>query len=906
MVEKPIGENHMGQERSADGTPHQRGRLKVFLSYAPGVGKTVAMLEDAYQRQQAGVDVVVGLLEGGDERQTGWLARQQELLQAFETVPTRLASPGSTLDAILRRRPQLVLIDQLARTNPPGLRHEKRYLEVEELLAAGIDVLTTLNVYQIESQTDAVAYLTGATVQDTVPDHLLDEAEQVEMVDLPPQELLDRYQAGQVSIVPRMESLMEKLFQPSSLFALRELALRYVARRSNSLMRSYLVGRGLADTEPASPHLLVCITPKPNSSRLVRAGRRMADETRADWTVVFVETPDLLELSPEEQATLSQHFRLAEMLGAQVETLTGRSVADTLYEYTRTNHIQKVMVGRPTHKNWTYPFRLSLADRLQRLEPILSVYMVGDDHTPRRFRVPSFWQGVTPLQIAASLGLVLVPTVLGLLLTPGIISRSANLIMLYLLSVVIASVYLGLFPSVLTTVLSALVFDFLFIPPRFTAFNFAPEYAITFASLLVVSSLISSLVSRERALTRAAQRRADQVTRLYELSHSLARAVDMPAILETVVQHVRNTFDREVVIWLAEQDGLVFSASSSGHTLDASERTAAEWAFQQGRPAGAQTGTFSYAAFRYLPLQTSKEVVGVLGVRFGGSGDALHPEQERLLSTFVTKAATSIERGLLAEQASQAEILRATEKLQSALLNSISHDLRTPLASITGVLSSLRLEDDFIDADTRRELVETAYGEAERLNRLVGNLLDMSRLESGMLKIALQPCDVQDVVGSALNSLGARLDSHPVDVNLPSDLPLVPMDYVLIAQVLINLLENAVKYSPEGQPIEVCAQVLNRNSVQIEISDHGPGIPPEEIDRIFEKFYRVKRFENVIGTGLGLSICKGVVEVHGGKIWAENRPEGGVRFLFTLPLIPTPLGLREPVALSDGEHGYNE
>jgi two-component system sensor histidine kinase KdpD len=380
----------------------------------------------------------------------------------------------------------------------------------------------------------------------------------------------------------------------------------------------------------------------------------------------------------------------------------------------------------------------------------------------------------------------------------------------------------------------------------------------------------------------------------------------MPGILATIVQHVSRTFDREVVIWLAESGDLVFSASSSGHTLDASERTAAEWAFQQGRPAGVQTGTFSYTSFRYLPLQTSKEVVGVLGIGFSGPGDELHPEKERLLSTFVTNAATSIERGLLAEQASQAEILRATEKLQSALLNSISHDLRTPLASITGVLSSLHLEDDFIDGETRRELVETAYGEAERLNRLVGNLLDMSRLESGMLKIALQPCDVQDVVGSALNSLGARLDTHPIEVNLPPELPLVPMDYVLVAQVLINLLENAVKYSPEDQPIEICARLLNRELVQIEISDHGPGIPLEEINRIFEKFYRVKRFENVIGTGLGLSICKGIVEVHGGNIWAENRPEGGVRFLFTLPLIPAPLGMREPVALSDGEHGHNE
>lgn len=905
MLSKAAGANDMGDERSVGETTRKRGRLKVFLGYAPGVGKTLAMLEDADRHRQEGYDVVVGRLGGPVESAAAANPREEQLLAHFETVPGQPSAASAALDAVLQRRPQLVLIDQLARKNPPGLRHEARYLEVEELLAAGIDVYTTLNVYQIESQVDAVAYLTGATVQDSVPDVLLDSADQVAMVDMPPQELLERFKGGQVAVQPDASQLMQHFFQPSSLFALRELALRYVARRSNSLMRSYLAGRGLADTEPASPRLLVCITPEASSSRLVRAGRRLADETRADWTVVFVETPDLLELSPEEQVTLSQHFRLAEMLGAQVETLTGRSVADTLYDYVRAHHIQRMMVGRSSRLKWANPFRQSLADRLQRLEPTLSVYVVGDDTTPRRFRVRPFWQGVTTLQIAASLLLVLIPTVLGLLLSPAIISRSANLIMLYLLSIVIASGFLGPVPAMLTTVLSVLVFDFLFIPPLFALFQFAPEYTITFASLVLVSGIISSLVSREQALTRAAQRRAEQVTRLYELSHSLVQAVDMPEILDTIVQHVSRTFDREVVIWLAENKTLVFSASSTGHTLDSSERTAAEWAYQQGRPAGAQTGTFSYTAFRYLPLHTSKEVVGVLGIRFSGPGDVLHPEQERLLSTFVSKAAASIERGLLAEEASQAEILRATEKLQSALLNSISHDLRTPLASITGVLSTLRLEDDFMDAETRRELVETAYGEAERLNRLVGNLLDMSRLESGMLKISLQPCDVQDVVGSALNSLGARLDSHPVEVNIPADLPLVPMDYVLIAQVMINLLENAVKYSPEGQPITVGAHVAG-SAVQIEISDRGPGIPPDEIERIFEKFYRVKRFENVIGTGLGLSICKGIVEVHGGRIWAENRPEGGVCFAFVLPLIPTPLGVREPVALSDGDNGYNE
>jgi len=526
----------------------------------------------------------------------------------------------------------------------------------------------------------------------------------------------------------------------------------------------------------------------------------------------------------------------------------------------------------------------TLAEQLLREDPTMSVYVVGNDFTPRPFQVPQFWNWFSRWQILGSFLLTVIPTALGLLLTPTVISRSANLIMLYLLAVVIASIFLGLVPALLTAVLSVLAFNFFFVPPFFNMFGFAPENSITFISLLVVSIIISTLVSRERSLANSSQRRAEQVTQLYELSRDLASAVDMPDILNTIIQHVQKTFDRETVILLPENGELILSASSAGNKLDSSELTAAEWAFQQGRPAGYNTGTFSYASFRYFPLETSRGIIGVMGVRLAGEFQDLNLEKVRQLGAYVTKAASAIERALFAEQASQAEILRATEKLQSALLNSISHDLRTPLASITGVLETLRIGDGtFIDAETRRELVETAYGESERLNRLVGNLLDMTRLESGSIKISPQPCDMQDLVGSALNTLRSRLEGHPVNVQIPTDLPMVPADFVLVNQVLINLLENAAKYSPETGPITIRAW-KNGDSLQMDIEDNGPGIPEEDLKRIFEKFYRVKRFENVVGTGLGLSICKGIVEVHGGKIWAENRPIGGLKIAFTLPL----------------------
>jgi two-component system sensor histidine kinase KdpD len=872
----------------------KRGKLKIFLSYAPGTGKTLAMLEDGYRRLISGGDVVIGFVESHGDLTIA------TLLDKFEVIPRRMIIAagityyGMNLDMVLSRRPQLVLVDHLTQSEPPEPNHKTLYQEVEELLDAGIDVYATLNYFQVESQVETVASLTGVTIHDTLPDRILDEADILEMVDMPPQELFALYQEGSVPFHPFSDDDARKLFALGNLFTLRELNLRYMARRSNSFMRSLMAGQALSGKEIGMPLLLVCISDSPSAVRLIRAGRRMADETRSEWAVIHVETPEEVNRE-EENLAYSQNVRLAELLGASVVSVTGRSVERSLSQYVLQNHIRRVMIGRSPRHHWFRLSGASLAEHLLRDDPTISVYVVGSDYTPRPFQMPQLWHMISRLQLLGSLGLVTITTLLGLVLTPTIISRSANLAMLYLLAVVIASVTLGLVPALLTALLSALSFKYFFVPPLYQLFQFTPEYALTFTGFLMVGVIISTLVSRERALANAAQRRAEQVTQLYELSRDLAVAVDMPEVLETVLQHIRHTFDRDAVIFLPRNGELVLSASNAGQTVDSSELTAAEWAFQQGRPAGSNTGTFSYASFRYFPLETSHERIGVVGVSVPAGARDLNPDQMRHLGAYVTKAASAVERALLAEEASQAQVLRAAEKLQSALLNSISHDLRTPLASITGVLDSLRMDDGVLDSDTRRELVETAYGEAVRLNRLVGNLLDMTRLESGTMRIIPQPCDVQDVIGAALNALAGRLEGHPINVEIPVDLPLVPIDFVLINQVLINLLENAAKYSSDSGPINILA-VQHGDQVHISIEDHGPGIPEEDLQRIFEKFYRVKRFENVVGTGLGLSICKGIIEVHGGKIWAENRLEGGARIVFTLPLKPAGIAAREPDA----------
>jgi two-component system sensor histidine kinase KdpD len=455
--------------------------------------------------------------------------------------------------------------------------------------------------------------------------------------------------------------------------------------------------------------------------------------------------------------------------------------------------------------------------------------------------------------------------------------------MIYLLTVVIAAIYLGRGPSLLAAVLSVAAFDYFFVPPSLTLAVSDSEYLLTFLGLLVVGLVISNLAVRVREQAESAERREVQTAELYALSRDLAVAVDLDGIMQAVLTHISQTFGREVVVLLPEGGTVKPRSLSPGFTLSENELAVATWAFQHGQPAGRGTDTLPAASVHYLPLKTARGVVGVLGVKPSDPNNRLSPDQRRLLGAFASQAALAIERAQLAEQARQAEVLQATEKLQTALLNSISHDLRTPLVSITGALSSLQVDDIELDKATRHNLVDNAREEAERLNRLVGNLLDMTRIEAGALKVAREPCDVQDVIGAALEPLDDRLRNRPLTVDIPPDLPLVPMDFVLIAQVLLNVLDNALKYSPPDAPVEVLARVEGPEA-HVQVADRGVGIPPDDLSRVFDKFYRVQQPGQVSGTGLGLSICKGIVEAHGGRIWAQNREGGGTVITLALPL----------------------
>lgn len=863
-----------------------RGRLKIFLGYAAGVGKTYTMLEAAHERKAEGVDVVVAYVE------THGRAEIEALLQDLESIPRRQVEYRGKLlaemdvDAVVARRPQLALVDELAHTNAPGSRHPKRYQDVQELLATGINVYTTLNVQHLESLNDVVAQITGVVVRERVPDRVVDDATEIELIDLPPDELLQRLKEGKVYVPEQAARAIEKFFRLGNLTALRELVMRCAAERVDEQMRAYMQTRAIPGPWPAKERLLVCIGPSPFSERLVRAGRRLADELDAEWFAVYVETPDHYRLPQNQKDRISRTLRLAEELGGKAVTLPGHSIAEAVLDYARKQNVTKIVAGKPIQPRWRELLGGSVMDQIIRHSGPLDVYFISGmpETKGAAGRQAAGWRPHPPWRpYVQSAALVIAGTALSALVRPFF--SPTNLVMIYLLTVVLAALYLGRGPSFLAAILSVLAFDFFFVPPPLTLAIAEAEYLLTFAALLVVGLVISSLTVRVREQAGAASRRAAQTAELYALSRDLAAAIDLDAILQAVLAHIGKTFGREAAVLLPTSQGDTVEprAASPAFALDENQLAVAVWAFKHGQPAGHGTDTLPSADIRCLPLKTARGVVGVLGVKPIHPTSLVTPDQRELLQAFASQAALAIERVQLAEQAQRAELLQVAEKLRTTLLNMISHDLRTPLVSITGALSSLQEKDVEFDEATRRSLIENAREEAERLNRLVGNLLDMTRIEAGALQLTSEPCDAQDVIGSALEQAERWLERRPVTVDVPVDLPLVPMDFVLMVQVLVNLLDNAVRYSPPDSSIEVRARV-DGSELQIQVADRGTGIPPADLERVFDKFYRVQRPGSVSGSGLGLSICKGIVEAHGGRIWAQNREGGGTLVTLALPL----------------------
>lgn len=864
----------------------KRGHLKIFFGYAAGVGKTYAMLEAAHQRKAEGVDVVVGYVE------THQRAETENMLRGLEIVPAKIINYRNVklheldIDQVLARKPNLVLVDELAHTNAPGSRHAKRYQDVEELLEVGINVYTTLNIQHLESLNDVVAQITGVKVQETIPDRVIDEVTDIELVDLPTDELLHRLKEGKVYIPEQAERAIEKFFRQGNLTALRELTMRRAAERVDNQMLDYMGLRSIPGPWPAGERLLVCVSPGIGSERLIRTTRRLADEMKAEWYAIFVETPQHVRMPASQRDKVDHMLRLAEELGARSLTIPGHSVVETVTNYARNQNITKIIIGKSHRSKLIDLFRRPIGDQLIRRSGPIDVISVNSkekctEKSPES-QAEHIWQPHHPLRrYAWGLAMMLVATAIGYLIAPLI--SPTNLIVIYLLATVVAALFLGRGPAIMTSILSVLAFDYFFVPPQFTLAVSDTEYILTFFGLLAVSLVISYLTAQVREQADAAQRREAQTAALYDLGHDLTAAVGLEAVTKTVVDHIGQTYSRDVAIFLPQAGDLYLYKSTQGLEVTENELAVAVWAYEHRQQAGRGTDTLPDASMLYQPLKTTQGVIGVLGIKPLNNSSYLNPDQRRILEAFTNQVALAIEGAQLVEQAHQAELMEATEKLQSALLNSISHDLRTPLVSITGALSSLEEVGPALDEDVSRSLIETAREEADRLNRLVGNLLDITRLEAGPIQLRREACDIQELVGSALEQIGARLKDRQVKVDIPEQLAPVPLDFVLFSRVLVNIIDNALKYSPPDKPIEVHAHET-KQGLEIKIADHGEGIPQEDLERIFDKFYRVQRPDNVSGTGLGLSISKGIVEAHGGSIMAENRRGGGSVFTVCVPL----------------------
>lgn len=858
-----------------------KGKLKIFLGYSAGVGKTYSMLEAIRRDKKNGVDAVIGYVETHKRKET------EALLAEIEIIPRTTYSYKGTiieemdLDAVLRRRPQLVAVDELAHTNATGSRHLKRHQDIQELLAVGIDVYTTFNIQHLESLNDVVAKITGIKMRETIPDSVLQEADEIEVVDISINELLQRLKEGKVYLPEQATRAIQNFFNEGNLTALRELTLRRAAQRLDAQMQRYIQRRAIVGPWPSQERLLVCVSPYPSSAELVRAASLLATGLDAHWFVVYVEPSAQSQLSETDRAQITKTLELGQELGAQVVTLTGDHVAQEVIAYALRQNVTRILIGKPLKHRWHRLFGKNLVDEIINHSGDIDVHVINRTIDKKDKSVVTFIQSKSPwYYYACSLLLVALATLVGQLLRPFFVPT--NLVMVYLLAVVIAAIWWGRGPSALAAILGVLVFDFIFIPPYYSFAVTDTQYILTFAVLLIVGLVISSLAGQTRRQTEIVRQRERRTAALYDLSRDLARAIDIDEILKVTVKHITQVFECHTGIFLKHNNTLVEKVIDEKFVVDEREKAVASWVFQHGQEAGSNTDTLPGALGIYFPLKTSLGVLGVLGINFKEHQRKMTLDDKNLLESFVTQISMAIERVSLVEESRQIQLMREREMMQSALFDSISHDLKTPLVSIQGSLSDM-LSNDALEERTKRVYLETAYEETVRMNRLINNLIDMARLEAGAFKLSLKAYEVRDLIGTAVKEFEEELKTRKVTIKIPDDFPDVSMDFALMVKVLTNVIDNAIKYSPFNLPIDIEAAIVDGN-LQIKVCDRGLGIPPEDLGQIFDKFYRVKRPENFEGTGLGLSICKRIIEAHKGKIWAENRSGGGSIVTIALPL----------------------
>ena len=870
----------------------QRGKLRIYFGSSAGVGKTYAMLVAARKLRSEGRDVVIGIVETHGRSETA------ALLDAMEILPPK-AMPYRgkeliefDLDATLLRNPSLILVDELAHSNVQGTRHPKRWQDVEELLAAGIDVFTTLNVQHLESLNDVVGGITNVRVWETVPDTVFDDADEVVLVDIPADELLERLRAGKVYVPQQAEHAAKNFFRKGNLMALRELALRRTADRVEGDVQAYRVDKSIGSVWKTANALLTCVGPDAGAERVVRAAARLAGQLNAEWHAIYVETPGLQRLAAARREKILGTLNLAKDLGATTAVIADPDVARSVIAYARSHNLSKLVIGRdPARRLW--PWQRSSGQKLALLAPDIDlveigrangIMQTGDAKNSSRPAIPgtesSDHRKTKRLRyLWAALACIAV-TLLSIPLAARF-DRS-NIVAIFILTVVLVAVRFGRGAAALAAVLSVCSFDFFFVPPRFSFAVSDVQYFLTFGIMLAVGLITGQLTAGLRFQARVASHREERAGSLYEIARDLSGAVQIDQVVRISDESIERTFRASAALLLPNAAGQLAETSARADTALTVDIGIAQWAFDKGQPAGFSTDTLPGTEVLYIPLRAPIRARGVLAVKAHNRRLLRIPEQRQLLDTFAALIAIALERVHYVGVAQDALVRMESERLRNSLLAALSHDLRTPLTVLVGLAESLALTKPPL-SPAQLETAEAIQDEARRMSALVSNLLDMARIESGEVKLNLQWQPLEEVVGSALNAAHSTLKQHVVDVHIPRDLPLVRFDAVLIERVLVNLLENAAKYTPPGSTVTLAAEVI-ADQLSVSVSDNGPGLPAGREEAVFQKFTRGARESATPGVGLGLTICRAIVESHQGKIVATHRPGGGARFAFTLPL----------------------
>lgn len=874
------------------------GKLKIFLGAAAGVGKTYEMLENVRARQREGIDIVVGVVETHGRTETEALLTDLEILPKHPISYRGQMLEEMDLDGILARKPRIVAVDELAHTNAPGSRHPKRYLDVEEILANGIDVYSTLNIQHVESLNDVVAQITHVRVRETVPDTVLDEADEIELVDLTPADLLQRLKDGKIYVPGQAERALEHFFSPDNLTALRELALRRTAERVDNQLLSRMQAQAIPGPWAAGDRLLVCINEDKRALGLVRYTKLLADRLHAPWTALNIESRRHAELSEEQRDAIAEALRLAQSLGGEPVTIPGgtRQVADDVIGYAKANNITQIIIGKSARSRWFEFINGSVVRQLVDQAGNIAVNVVPGERDPAQpasrraiplqdrgkgFDLTAY--GFSTLIVAISLGL-------GLLLEP--IISDANLDLVFLTGVVAAAVRYGRWPSIYASIVAALGYNFFFTQPYLSFQIDDPRSVLAVVFFAIVAIVVSNVAARAQIQAVAANSRARTTEALYTFSRKLAGVGTLDDVLWVTAYQTALMLKMRVVLLLPENGTLTVKAGYPPEDmLDPADVAAAKWAWENDRPAGRGSDSLTGAKWLFLPMVTGRGPIGMIGLDSDKPGPLFTPEQRRLLDALIDQGALAIERVNLMEDVERSKLSAETDRLRSALLTSISHDLKTPLASVLGAASALRDLSGLSDAE-RADLLGTIIEEAERLNRFIANLLDMMRLESGAIRPNSALHDLGEVIGSALRRAGKILAGHYVVLDIAPKLPMLDLDPVLFEQLLFNLLDNASKYAPPGTTIRIRA-TQSHDYVQLQVEDEGDGIPAGEAEHIFDRFHRAEKGDQVrAGTGLGLTIARGFIEAMGGTISAANRIDRGGA-VFTLEM-PVPIN-RKPI-----------